>query len=70
MIMVLKALSVCYEVSNFSRPVIPPLLDYAGYILCPATIIFGPWIPLNTYYRVFEKHKWVSYTTLDTVRNN
>lgn len=59
MIMVMKTLSLSYEVSNGNRKELPPLLDYLGYMFCPGTVVFGPWISFYAYSRVFEGRRWV-----------
>jgi len=61
MIMVLKILSVCSDVSTKQLKTPPPFVDYLGYIFCPANMAFGPWIPISVYMRLFEPKKLVSY---------
>ncbi|ODM95703.1 Protein-serine O-palmitoleoyltransferase porcupine [Orchesella cincta] len=58
MIMVMKTLSLSYEIFDGRRKEIPPLLDYVGYMFCPATVVFGPWISFNSYANAFENGRW------------
>lgn len=60
MILVMKTLSLCYEIWTGGRQEPPPLLDYLGYLFCPGTVIFGPWISFQAYSKVFEGRRWVS----------
>lgn len=49
MIMVMKILSLVYDSGMGLRS--PSWEEYLGYLLCPANIIFGPWIPFEAYLR-------------------
>lgn len=51
MIMVMKILSICYDIGMKVKPhkVMPSIAEYLGYLFCPANVIFGPWIPFDAY---------------------
>lgn len=38
----------------------PDDLEFAGYIICPANCVFGPWIPFKDYYITREHYKMVT----------
>lgn len=54
MVVVMKVISVGVDSSHEKaneHPAIDPLA-YAGYMLCPVTSLFGPWLPLKDYLRL------------------
>ena len=40
--------------------VLPNVLEYLGYTLCPGTSVFGPWVTYEEYQRIFSDPVWVS----------
>ncbi|XP_055329141.1 protein-serine O-palmitoleoyltransferase porcupine-like [Paramacrobiotus metropolitanus] len=59
MIIFMKILSL----AHLDKPLLPSLLEYCGYIFCPGTVVFGPWISLDQY------RLWSAKSHLLTVRN-
>lgn len=59
MIMIMKTLSLSYEIWTGFRKELPPVLDFLGYLFCPGTVLFGPWISFHAYSKVFEGRRWV-----------
>jgi porcupine-like protein len=49
MLYLLRALSLQYEYSTGKRKEVLSFLEYNGYMLCPGSILFGPWIPYPVY---------------------
>lgn len=45
----MKAISVAFDVSSTKLPRLPPIYVYAGYILCPANLVLGPFVTFNDY---------------------
>ncbi|CAG7730597.1 unnamed protein product [Allacma fusca] len=58
MIIVLKTVSLCYDVGAKGVTEPPPFINYLGYLFCPANIIFGPWMPFKTYCKIYERRRW------------
>lgn len=67
MIVIMKAVSLSQDYDKSTCP--PTLLEYLGYICCPANCIFGPWISFAEYCSVFKKpHKKVTQLKLFVVK--
>ncbi|KAK5647782.1 hypothetical protein RI129_002674 [Pyrocoelia pectoralis] len=47
MIAVMKIISLCFNVQNGHH--LPSIYAYAGYVLCPANVLFGPWVSFTEY---------------------
>lgn len=47
MVSAMKILSLSANVTD--EPRIPRILDFFGYMLCPGTVLFGPWISFEEY---------------------
>lgn len=45
----MKAISLAFDVSSTKIPNLPPIFEYAGYILCPANIVLGPFVTFSSY---------------------
>jgi len=37
---------------------LPGWFEFAGYCLCPGTVVLGPWIPLQQYTKIFINPSW------------
>jgi len=37
---------------------VPGWFEFAGYCLCPGTVVLGPWIPFSQYLAIFIQPKW------------
>lgn len=60
MIMVMKIISLAFDIDATKSKEFPGLLPYIGYLLCPSNVILGPWHSFNEYKVVFESPVWVS----------
>lgn len=60
MIILMKMVSVGFDLDSSSLSKLPSLLEMAGYIMNPGTVIFGPWVSFSTYKRVLQPMSWVS----------
>lgn len=73
MIAVMKASSVAIDKSEIDTPI--NFYEYAGYMLCSVTALFGPWTSFENYVNLYKKTAWVSIfrdlvsTTLKTNNN-
>ncbi|XP_068247686.1 protein-serine O-palmitoleoyltransferase porcupine-like [Palaemon carinicauda] len=54
MIILMKIVSVGYDLDATSLSSHPSILEMAGYIMNPGTIIFGPWTSFDTYRKVLQ----------------
>ncbi|XP_046429500.1 protein-serine O-palmitoleoyltransferase porcupine isoform X1 [Neodiprion fabricii] len=55
MIASMKAVSVVMESDTFP---LPSFLEYIGYMLCPATCLFGPWVSYKDYATLYRVNQW------------
>jgi len=37
---------------------LPGWFEFAGYCLCPGTVVLGPWVPFHQYRRIFINPSW------------
>jgi len=58
MIILMKIVSVGYDLDSLILTSFPNPLELIGYVLCPGTTIFGPWVTLLNYRKVSEPLKW------------
>ncbi|KAK6633879.1 hypothetical protein RUM44_004486 [Polyplax serrata] len=49
MIIIMKSISLAFDLDTGKVKALPNPIYYAGYIMCPSSCIFGPWIPYNQY---------------------
>lgn len=45
----MKAISLAFDISSTKIPKLPPVYEYAGYALCPANIVLGPFVTFAAY---------------------
>lgn len=45
----MKAIAIAFDVSSTKIPKLPPVYEYAGYVLCPASLVFGPFVTFADY---------------------
>lgn len=57
MIASMKAISVA--VDNSENENFATFHEYAGYMLCSVTLLFGPWTPYKSYLDLHKKTTWV-----------
>ncbi|XP_063885813.1 protein-serine O-palmitoleoyltransferase porcupine-like isoform X4 [Scylla paramamosain] len=58
MIILMKVVSVGFDLDSSSLSRLPNILEMVGYILNPGTVIFGPWISFSSYKRVLQPFSW------------
>lgn len=49
LIISMKAISVAFDISSTKLPRLPPIYEYAGYTLCPANLVLGPFVTFSAY---------------------
>lgn len=49
LIISMKAISIAFDVSSTKIPKLPRFDEYAGYMLCPANIVLGPFVTFSAY---------------------
>lgn len=49
LIISMKAISLAFDISSTKIPKLPPVYEYAGYTLCPANLIMGPFVTFASY---------------------
>ena len=59
MIILMKIVSVGYDMDSGTLQSHPDLLEIIGYLLNPGTVVFGPWISLGTYRAALKTFNWV-----------
>lgn len=69
MIIVMKIISLAFDIDATKSKDLPHPLQYAGYLLCPANVILGPWHSFNEYKSVFESPIWHSSYFLQIILN-
>ncbi|KAK3859229.1 hypothetical protein Pcinc_034634 [Petrolisthes cinctipes] len=58
MVVLMKLVSVGFDLDSSSIRALPGPLEMLGYILNPGTIIFGPWLSFNAYMKVLQPMSW------------
>uniref|UniRef100_A0A336M287 Protein-serine O-palmitoleoyltransferase porcupine n=1 Tax=Culicoides sonorensis TaxID=179676 RepID=A0A336M287_CULSO len=58
MIIVMKIISLGFDLDATKTKELPSLFQYLGYLFCPASVILGPWHSYNEYTYIFESPKW------------
>lgn len=53
----MKAISLAFDISSTKLPQLPPIFEYAGYILCPANIVLGPFVTFSSYKSCYRNNK-------------
>ncbi|XP_037782493.1 protein-serine O-palmitoleoyltransferase porcupine-like [Penaeus monodon] len=64
MIILMKVVSVGYDLDAHTLTACPGLAELLGYILNPGSIIFGPWVSFKTYMKVLEPASWKTWPIL------
>lgn len=49
LIISMKAISVAFDISSTRLSRLPPIFEYAGYALCPANLVLGPFVTFSSY---------------------
>lgn len=45
----MKAIALAFDISSTKIPQLPPVYEYAGYTLCPANVVLGPFTTFSSY---------------------
>lgn len=64
MVVLMKLVSVGFDLDASSIPALPGPLEFLGYTLNPGTILFGPWLSFNSYMQVLQPMAWVSHSLI------
>jgi len=46
------------ESDKVDLTVLPGILEFSGYCLCPGTVVLGPWVSYQEYLDIFKDPKW------------
>lgn len=49
LIISMKAIAIAFDISSTRISKLPPLYEYAGYVLCPASLVLGPFVTFADY---------------------
>ncbi|GAB6029143.1 hypothetical protein CHUAL_004920 [Chamberlinius hualienensis] len=55
MIIVMKVVSVAFDLDHQSKSTMPPLLQFISFCFSPSTIIFGPWISYSDFLKMMTQ---------------
>lgn len=76
MIVAMKVISLAFD-TTIKRNQLPPIdqpniIEYYGYIMCPANCVLGPWIPYKEYAMNFKaagkwQPKWIIWITMNVL---
>lgn len=58
MIIVMKIISLAFDIDATKTKELPGVIPFMGYLLCPASVILGPWHAFNEYTNLFETIEW------------
>ncbi|XP_066995407.1 protein-serine O-palmitoleoyltransferase porcupine [Anabrus simplex] len=58
MLVAMKVISIAFDTDFGVLQFLPSPAEFAGYILCVGTCIFGPWIPYRDYIAIYNKPIW------------
>lgn len=58
MIIVMKIISLAFDIDATKTKELPGVIQFMGYLLCPASVILGPWHSYNEYTYIFETSQW------------
>lgn len=62
MLIAMKVISVAFDADFGVLQHIPTPVQFAGYILCAGTCVFGPWVPFRDYMAIYNnKPFWVCF---------
>ena len=64
MMLVMKQISLAFDVDHGLVPNLPNVLQYSGYTFCAGSVIFGPFTTYQEYNQVMEGKKIVGCLTL------
>lgn len=59
MLVVMKVISIGFDLDSGNVMQLPNVWEYTGYILCPGTSVFGVWTSFTDYQNIFLNPVWV-----------
>lgn len=57
MVLVMKGISIGFDVDSKKIAQLPNFLEIIGYLICPSNSSLGPWIPYSEYVEIFKKNR-------------
>ena len=64
MVLTMKIISFSFDVEKGVIAEFPGLLEYSGYVLCPSSIIFGPFMMYKDYCQILQHRPMVCFRVL------
>lgn len=59
MILSMKIISIAFDIEQGTIKQIPDIVEYCGYVLCPSSIIFGPFMMYKDYCQILKAYALV-----------
>lgn len=59
MLVVMKVVSLGFDLDSGDLKKLPNIWEYSGYILCAGTSVFGVWTSFDDYRKIYENSVWV-----------
>ena len=59
MVLSMKIISFTFDVEKDLTTELPGILEYSGYVLCPSSIIFGPFMTYKDYCQILQHRPMV-----------
>lgn len=60
MLVVMKVVSVAFDLDFGTIKKLPNIIEYNGYTLCVGTSVFGTWFSFQDYQNIYRNPVWVS----------
>lgn len=60
MLVVMKVVSIAFDMDRNVLKQLPSCPQYCGYVLCVGTSVFGAWVSYDDYQNIFHNPPWVS----------
>lgn len=60
MLVVMKVVSIAFDMDRNVLKQLPSCSQYCGYVLCVGTSVFGAWVSYDDYQNIFHNPRWVS----------
>lgn len=59
MLVVMKVISIAFDLDSGALKQLPNVWEYNGYVLCAGTSVFGVWTSFHEYQNIFQSPVWV-----------
>ncbi|XP_054281260.1 protein-serine O-palmitoleoyltransferase porcupine [Macrosteles quadrilineatus] len=69
MLVVMKVVSIAFDLDSGSLRSFPSVWEYCGYVLCVGTSVFGVWCSFNDYLNIYVSPVWNKEWALMTCRS-